>query len=120
MGGGCVVVRPDRCLHGGALHRITVLCRSLLGLGESALRSLAGRRRTSAVACTLQVSGLFLIGALLVMIITDRKPAAVKLRRAALMLIPASVIMALPPICTCLPAAGRPGIARRRPVGSAS
>jgi hypothetical protein len=29
-----------------------------------------------------------------VMIITDRKPAAVKLRRAALMLIPASVIMA--------------------------
>ena len=48
----------------------------------------------TAVACTLRVSGLFLIGALLVMIIADRKPAAVKLRRAALMLIPASVIMA--------------------------
>ena len=48
----------------------------------------------TAVACTLRVSGLFLIVALLVMIITDRKPAAVKLRRAALMLIPASVIMA--------------------------
>ena len=48
----------------------------------------------TAAACTLRVSGLFLIGALLVMIITDRKPAAVKLRRAALMLIPASVIMA--------------------------
>jgi hypothetical protein len=46
------------------------------------------------VACTLRVSGLFLIGALLVMIITDSKPAAVKLRRSALMLIPASVIMA--------------------------
>ena len=48
----------------------------------------------TAVACTVRVSGLFLIGALLVMIITDRKSAAVKLRRAALMLIPASVIIA--------------------------
>jgi hypothetical protein len=48
----------------------------------------------TAVACTLRVSGLFLICALLVMIITDRKPAAVKLRRGALMLIPASVMMA--------------------------
>ena len=48
----------------------------------------------TAVACTLRVSGLFLIGALLVMIITDRNPAAVKLRRATLMLIPASVMMA--------------------------
>jgi hypothetical protein len=48
----------------------------------------------TAVACTLRVSGLFLIGALLVMIITDTKPAAVKPRRAALMLFPLSVIMA--------------------------
>jgi hypothetical protein len=48
----------------------------------------------TAVACTVRVSGLFLIGALLVMIITDRKSAAVKLRRVALMLIPASVIIA--------------------------
>jgi hypothetical protein len=48
----------------------------------------------TAVACTLRVSGLFLIGALLVMIITDRNPAAVKLRRAALMVIPASVMSA--------------------------
>ena len=48
----------------------------------------------TAVACTLRVSGLFLIGALLVMIITDAKPAAVKLRRAALMLIPAAVVVA--------------------------
>ena len=48
----------------------------------------------TAVACTLRVSGLFLIVALLVMIITDRKPVAAKLRRAALMLIPASVIIA--------------------------
>jgi len=48
----------------------------------------------TAAACTLRVSGLFLIGALLVMIITVKKPAAVKLRRAALMLIPASVMMA--------------------------
>jgi hypothetical protein len=48
----------------------------------------------TAAACTLRVSGLFLIGALLVMIITDAKPAAVKLRRAALMLIPASVVVA--------------------------
>jgi hypothetical protein len=48
----------------------------------------------TAVACTLRVSGLFLIGALLVMIITDKNPVAVKLRRAALMLIPASVMMA--------------------------
>jgi hypothetical protein len=48
----------------------------------------------TAAACTLRVSGLFLIGALLVMIITDAKPAAVKLRRAALMLIPAAVVVA--------------------------
>jgi hypothetical protein len=48
----------------------------------------------TAVACTLRVSGLFLIGALLVMIITDAKPGAVKLRRAALMVIPASVVVA--------------------------
>jgi hypothetical protein len=48
----------------------------------------------TAVACTLRVSGLFLIGALLVMIITDAKPAAVKLRRAGLMLIPALVVVA--------------------------
>jgi hypothetical protein len=48
----------------------------------------------TAVACTLRVSGLFLIGALLVMIITDKQPAAVKLRQTAPMLIPASVIMA--------------------------
>ena len=48
----------------------------------------------TAVACTVRVSGLFLIGALLVMIITDRKSAAAKLRRAVLMLIPASVIIA--------------------------
>ena len=48
----------------------------------------------TAVACTVRVSGLFLIGALLVMIITDRKSTAAKLRRAVLMLIPASVIIA--------------------------
>ena len=48
----------------------------------------------TAVACTLRVSGLFLIGALLVMIITDAKPAAVKLRRAGFMLIPAFVVVA--------------------------
>jgi hypothetical protein len=47
----------------------------------------------TAAACTLRVSGLFLIVALLVMIITDRKSVAVKLRRAALMLFPLSVIM---------------------------
>jgi hypothetical protein len=47
----------------------------------------------TAAACTLRVSGLFLIVALLVMIITDRKPVAVKLRRATLMLFPLSVIM---------------------------
>jgi hypothetical protein len=49
------------------------------------------------LACTVRVSGLFLIIALLVMIMTtDRAPrgAAIKLRRAALMLIPASMIMA--------------------------
>jgi hypothetical protein len=48
----------------------------------------------TALACTVRVSGLFLIGALLVMIITTRAPTAVKLRRAALMLIPAALIMA--------------------------
>ena len=48
----------------------------------------------TAVACTVRVSGLFLIGALLVMIFTSTSPTGVKLRRAALMLIPMSVIMA--------------------------
>jgi hypothetical protein len=48
----------------------------------------------TALACTVRVSGLFLIGALLVMIITSPTSAASKLRRAALMLIPAVVIMA--------------------------
>ena len=48
----------------------------------------------TALACTIRVSGLFLVGALLVMIITSWSPAAAKLRRAALMLIPAAVIMA--------------------------
>ena len=48
----------------------------------------------TAVACTVRVSGLFLIGALLVMIFTSTNPTGVKLRRAALMLIPMSVIMA--------------------------
>src|SRR5512132_2660452 len=46
------------------------------------------------LACTVRVSGLFLVGALLVMIITSGSPAAAKLRRAALMLIPAAVIVA--------------------------
>ena len=48
----------------------------------------------TALACTVRVSGLFLIGALLVMIITSPTSAASKLRRAALMLIPAAMIMA--------------------------
>jgi hypothetical protein len=48
----------------------------------------------TALGCTVRVSGLFLIGALLIMIMTSGNPAALKLRRAALMLIPASVIMA--------------------------
>jgi hypothetical protein len=48
----------------------------------------------TALACTVRVSGLFLIGALLVMSITSGSPAAAKLRRAALMLVPAAVIMA--------------------------
>jgi hypothetical protein len=48
----------------------------------------------TAVACTVRVSGLFLVGALLVMIFTNTNPTGVKLRRAALMLIPMSVIMA--------------------------
>jgi hypothetical protein len=46
------------------------------------------------LACTVRVSGLFLIGALLVMILTSTQSATVKLRRGALMLIPATVIMA--------------------------
>jgi hypothetical protein len=48
----------------------------------------------TAVACTVRVSGLFLIVALLVMIFTGTHPIGVKLRRAVLMLIPASVILA--------------------------
>jgi hypothetical protein len=48
----------------------------------------------TALACTVRVSGLFLVGALLVMIITSGGSAAAKLRHAALMLIPTAVIMA--------------------------
>jgi hypothetical protein len=55
-------------------------------------RWLAATLLTS-LACTVRVSGLFLIGALLVMIMTSGSAAGLKLRRAALMLIPASVIM---------------------------
>ena len=47
----------------------------------------------TAVACMVRVSGLFLIGALLVMVFTSVNPTGIKLRRAALMLIPASVII---------------------------
>ncbi len=56
-------------------------------------RWLAAALLTS-LACTVRVSGLFLIGALLVMIITSAQPARAKLRRGAPMLIPAAVIMA--------------------------
>jgi mannosyltransferase PIG-V len=55
-------------------------------------RWLAAALLTSA-ACTVRVSGLFLVGALLVMIITNAEPAKAKLRRTALMLLPAAVIM---------------------------
>jgi hypothetical protein len=48
----------------------------------------------TALACTVRVSGLFLIGALLVMIMTSVSPIVIKLRRAALMLIPAAVLIA--------------------------
>jgi Mannosyltransferase (PIG-V) len=53
-----------------------------------------GAAALTAVACTVRVSGLFLVGALLVMIFTSTNPTGVKLRRAALMLIPMSVILA--------------------------
>ncbi len=47
----------------------------------------------TALACTLRVSGLFLIGALFVMIITSRKiDWPTRLRRTALLLIPAAVL----------------------------
>jgi hypothetical protein len=48
----------------------------------------------TSLACTVRVSGLFLIGALLVMIMTSGGPIRTKLRPTALMLIPAAVIMA--------------------------
>jgi Gpi18-like mannosyltransferase len=56
-------------------------------------RWLAAALLTS-LACTVRCPGLFLIGALLVMIITSDEPARAKLRRGALMLMPAAVIMA--------------------------
>ena len=56
-------------------------------------RWLAAALLTS-LACTVRVSGLFLIGALLVMIITSDEPARAKLHRGGLMLMPAAVIMA--------------------------
>ena len=47
----------------------------------------------AAVACSVRVSGLFLIGALAVMIITTPKvPAVARVQRLALLLVPAAVI----------------------------
>ena len=88
MGGGAWLFAPT------AVFTVVPYTESLfapLPSGRGSARSdrwLAAAALT-AVACTLRVSGLFLIGALLVMIITEKNPAAVKLRRAALMLIPA-------------------------------
>jgi hypothetical protein len=48
----------------------------------------------AAMACTVRVSGVFLIGALLVMIITGRASAAAKLRRIGLMGLPVAVVFA--------------------------
>ncbi len=47
----------------------------------------------TAAACTLRVSGLFLVGALLVMIITSRADHRTKIARAARMLLPLGVIL---------------------------
>ena len=58
VGGGRVAVCPDRGVHCGAVHRITVLCRGLLGVGAGAVW-IAGAAASTAVACTLRVSGLF-------------------------------------------------------------
>ena len=114
--GGCLAIRSNRCLHRGALHRVNFLRRCLLGVGRAA--PIAGwPPPRSAVACTLRVSGLFLIGALLVMIITEKNPAAAKLRRAALMLIPAAV-MAFGTYLYASPAAGRPGMAQDDRLGA--
>ena len=64
----------------------------------------AGSRAAAlaAVACTVRVSGLFLVGALFVMIITTRQlDWRSRLRRLALLAIPMAVIWRLsPPICT--------------------
>jgi hypothetical protein len=56
-------------------------------------RWLAAALLTS-LACTVRVSGLFLICALLVMIMTSGSPIVAKLRSVALMLIPAVVLVA--------------------------
>jgi hypothetical protein len=61
-------------------------------------RARAGRWWAAAVltaaACTLRVSGLFLIGALLVMILTSRVDGRTKISRAARMLLPLGVMLA--------------------------
>ncbi len=49
----------------------------------------------AAMACTVRVSGLFLIGALFVMIITTRRvPMIIRLRRGLLLLIPVAMVAA--------------------------
>ena len=53
-----------------------------------------GAALLTSLACTVRVSGLFLVWALLVMIITSDHPARAKLRRGGLMLMPAAMIMA--------------------------
>ena len=75
LGGGGLAVRADRGVHRRALHRVAVLRRRLLGLGTGPGRPLVRPPPClTAAACTLRVSGLFLVGALLVMIITTPGP----------------------------------------------
>ena len=93
----------------------------VLGLGARPRRPLAAGGGLAALACTVRVSGVFLIGALLVMIITGRAPVTLKLAPdradAACRSRWWSLFAAT---CTASPAAGPPGITPSRPAGCAS
>ena len=72
VGGGRLAVCTDRGLHDGAVYRVAVLRGWPSGPGNGP-EPIAGwpPRVLASLACTVRVSGLFLVGALLVMIITS-------------------------------------------------
>ena len=62
---------PDNRFHLRALHRGALLRRGVLGLGAGEGGTLGRGGTLAALACTLRVSGLFLLGALVILALTE-------------------------------------------------